>query len=756
MLGIVYLFVCFFFGLQLLRFLFPDPQRIYIGIAPHKSNLTLIPTILFYFPAGFILGLVLVTFLTYWVALLMTPFVPQEMPVLYPANVVSLCLAIYLGSACWQKSYERKYPPVPEPDAEIEPVRKHLGSRSAAAVPVSPVRKPLAPGFAATKKAILFYVFSLLFFVAAGAVLFYYSFHVSGGKIYAGYSVFSDLAPHTALISSFSNGMNFPTVYPHFPDEGIRYHFLFYFLCGNLNALGMRIDHALNVPSILAVLCCFMLLGVLAVLLSGKRATFLLAPVLVLFRSSFAVVSQIKDLASAPGATLNSILNGVLTNAEWIGTTPRDNWGLWAINVYANQRHLLLGVSLILILIFLFLPHVRRMFLHVRKAKGFQAKIRHFLFCREAWIPRLKDPLRPYALCVTALLIVLCMPYFHGSALIAALIILGLMAVISENRLAYAVVAAAAIGSSLLQTQYFSGGVSNIVSFAYYWGFLVENPTALNIALYIGRMMGAAAVLLVILLFAQVIVQKSFYRTYLLIAFAIPAVLAFFFTMTIDVTANHKFIQISLILFSIYLAALLLFLWNPFTGKHKHTDFQADAGPHELPARIHPVRRAITLTMTRILAVILFLSLTATGISEWIVYYNLDKNSVQMDLSSPMVDWIEANSQPRDVFLTASYSMNTFFLSGRSSYYGHPYYAWSAGYDTEARMALYTNLLTGCDGSKADFLALCNQENISYVLIDNDMRSQADFPLDEEFFMLNLTAAATFPDENNTVIYKVD
>jgi len=73
MLGIVYLVICFFFGIQLLRFLFPDPQRLFIGIAPKKSSLTLIPMVLFYYPAGFIVGLVLVTFLTYWLALLMAP-----------------------------------------------------------------------------------------------------------------------------------------------------------------------------------------------------------------------------------------------------------------------------------------------------------------------------------------------------------------------------------------------------------------------------------------------------------------------------------------------------------------------------------------------------------------------------------------------------------------------------------------------------------------------------------------------------------
>jgi len=750
MLGIVYLIVCFFFGVQLLRYLFPDPQRLFVGVAPKKSSLTLVPLRLFFYPAGFIVGLVLVTFVTYWIALVMTPFVSSEMPVLYPANVVSLCLSIYLGSILWQKSYDRKNPALPEPSEDAPPVRRHLGGRSQPAAEIPSKPGPIAPGFILNKGSVIFYVLSILFLAVAATALFYYSFHVANGNLCAGYTVFSDLAPHTALISSFSKGMNFPTVYPHFPADGIRYHFLFYFLCGNLNLLGMRIDHALNIPSILIMICCFLILGVLAVLVSGKRATFFLAPVLVLFRSSFAIVSQIRTLAAAPGATLPSIFTGILTNKEWLGTTPRDSWGLWAINVYANQRHLLLGVALLLILVFLFLPHVRRMFLHMRSSPGFKAKIKHFLFCREAWIPRKKDPLHPYSLGVLAILIAVSMPYFHGSALIAALAILGVLAIFSENRLTYLAVAAAAIGSSLLQTQYFSGGAANVVSFSYYLGFLAENPTLTGIVVYIAKMTGIASVLLLILLFTQ----KSAYRTVLLIAFLLPAVFAFFFAMTIDITSNHKFVQMSLILVSIYLAGLLAFLWKPFSNKVSKTKYNADEDSQAKPQRIHPVRKRLMLIGTRTLAVILFISLTATGISEWIVYYNLDKNSIEMNLSSPMVAWIEANTDKKAVFLTAPYSMHTFFLSGRYSYYGHPYYAWSAGYDTEARMALYADLLTGCGGNYENFRALCLQENISYILIDDDLRGQTEFPLDEAFFTSNMISAVTF-EEGNTVIYKV-
>ena len=745
MLAIIYLLICFFFGVQLLRFLFPDPQRLFVGIAPKKSSLTLTPLFMFYYPAGFILGLVLVTFVTYWAALIMTSFVPQEMTPLFPANVVSLCLAIYLGSVMWQKCHARNNPSTTENTPADTNPRRRLGGHSSDAPAASSditasMEKTTTPGFLVNKGSVIFYAVSIFLFVVAGIFVFYYSFHVTGGKIFAGYSVFSDLAPHTAMISSFSNGRNFPTVYPYFPNDGIRYHFLFYFLCGNLNLLGMPIDHALNIPSLLVMICCFMLLGVLAVLLSGKRITFLLAPVLVLFRSSFAFISQIKDLANASGASFSSVVNGIIHNKQWIGSTPKDSWGLWAINVYANQRHLLLGVAMVLILIFLFMPHVRRMFLHLRKEKGLKAKLMQLFFSREAWLPRKKDPLHPIALGVLASLTVLCMPYFHGSALVAGLMILCAMALFSENRLTYVVVAVVAVISSLLQTQVFSGGASNVVSFSYYWGFIVDNPTFLNVLFYVAQLMGVTSILVLVVLFTQ----KSAYHKVLLIAFGLPAVFAFLFTMTVDVTANHKFVQISLILFTVFIAAFLAFLWRPFADRKKQPTVKSAS-----------MQRKLLIIGSRILAIILFISMTVSGVSEWIVYYNINKDSLQMNLSSPMVAWIEKNTGPTDVFLTAPYSMNTFFLSGRYSYYGHPYYAWSSGYDTEARMAIYAQLLTGCNGDAGAFSALCKKENISYILIDNDLLSQTDFPVNQAFFSSNLTQAAGFPGENNTVIYKV-
>ena len=84
--------------------------------------------------------------------------------------------------------------------------------------------------------------------------IMFYVFFIKDGVLYSGYTVYGDYAPHTAMMRSFSMGNNFPTEYPHFGGQDVKYHFMFQFFVGNLEFLGLRLDFAYNVVSVLALL----------------------------------------------------------------------------------------------------------------------------------------------------------------------------------------------------------------------------------------------------------------------------------------------------------------------------------------------------------------------------------------------------------------------------------------------------------------------------------------------------------------------
>ena len=763
MLAILYLLIAVFFGTQLIRFLIPDIRRLYVGIAADQKVIGKVPTMLFLIPAGTLIGLLVTTWTTYFLAYVMHPFIPADTANLLPANIVGMCLFTYLACLFWQRCFLRTY----------------RDSKNGLSV------KKL-PGFNRSAGSILFYVTSLLLIVSAVAFVYFYTCYMKDGNIRLGVSIFSDFSPHVAITSGFGVGSNFPTQYPHFAGDNIQYHFMFYFLTGNLEAMGLPLVWAINLPSILCMGSALTLLGTLAVLLSSRRSAFFFAPVLVLFRSAWNVFYQASELMKRPGANLGSVIKEISKQAVWWEYTFHDDWGLWAVNVYANQRHLAMGVGLVLVFLFLFLPHFRRMFLHLGREKSVGGKVKRFFISREGWIHRKDDPLRPWGSVILGSIIALAMPFFHGSCLICALLVLFGMAIFSEFRLGYAVVAAVSVLSATLQARFFAGGASNVASFKYYFGFVVPElagkskanasqvlHSTSKVLSYLWKMgfltLLLPAVLFVGLLIYELIRKKNPYRPILLIPFSIPLIFAFYCQVSLEVLANHKFIQVSYILFDIMIAGLLAnLLALPIkvaskAGGRSHTaseeteDGKAKkqkSGTPSLPKKTFiPVQ-----IVSAIVAVALLFGLTATGISEWFIYYNLNTHKggyIELHPDSQIAEWVTKNTNEDDIFLTPMWSVNDFFLSGRRVYYGWPYFAWSAGHDTGVRQINYQWLLTGANGNINEFRRYCNEMGIRYVIGSGDYYGNGETRdyYDEEFFSKNLTEMVRF--DNGTVIYKI-
>ena len=129
----------------------------------------------------------------------------------------------------------------------------------------------------------------VIFFVILAVFIswiMFYVFYIKDGVLYSGYTVYGDYAPHTAMIRSFSLGNNFPTQYPHFGGQDVKYHFMFQFLVGNLEFLGLRLDLAYNLVSILALLAFLIMLYNLALRITRSLTASVCTILFFFFRSA--------------------------------------------------------------------------------------------------------------------------------------------------------------------------------------------------------------------------------------------------------------------------------------------------------------------------------------------------------------------------------------------------------------------------------------------------------------------------------------
>ena len=657
--------------------------------APFKFTPSL-PLFLFRISSAIWLGILPMTWLTYMMAAFLAPLLPQTIhPLLIVNSLVLLSLAaLIIFSLVRRLQRDRKSNEWPSLVRSLQ------------------------------KSENLFFLAVLAVWLVFGTWLMTSTFYQEGSFLRAGYSVFSDFAPHTALVSSFSKGQNWPTQYPHFANDGISYHFMFFFLCGNLNYLGLPLAWAINLPSILGLVTFCLLLGSLALLLTGKRLSFFLAPLMFFCRSSMAFLTWLKDLAAGSNVwlTLKAVWQAMLTQTSFIGNTVHDDWGLWGINVYANQRHFLPGLSLVLITCFLFLPDLQA---------GLKIKKRwRNWFKPDTWL--VKD-LSARRRLLAAILIVTLMPYWHGSALVGLMLILLPIAVFSINRLSFLLTALAAVISTLLQSWFFTGQAMRVIHPAFFFGFLADPRTVPGVFSYLLEMCGLALPLLIVAFFLP-----GWRRKILIAAFCLPLVFALTVSLTPDVTVNHKFIIMTLAFSNIYLADLLLRIGG--TAKSRHL------------AHISRIMRVLA-------AVLLSVLLMITGFEEIIIVKNINKNTVAMDLNSPLAAWIEQNTSTDAIFVTAPYHYHAFFLSGRYAWLGHAYYAWSAGHDTAARWKQEVWLLSGGGGNLKAVEDLVRQESLDYLILDDNLRLRDDLTVDEAFFDDHFTLVAEFPDLGQMKIY---
>src|SRR5882724_7310778 len=582
------------------------------------------------------------------------------------------------------------------------------------------------------------------------------SFNTKAGKLQIANPEYSDFGPNTALIQSFAVGHNSPTEYPHFSGDRIRYHFLFYFQAGNLEFLGLDPAWSLNLLSIITLVAMLVVVMTLGEVLFNSRAVGRLGSLLFFFFGSLSYVPFLRKQASVRVA-----IQAITHQQDYLQTVfpyRGEAWGTWSQVTYLNQRHFASAIGiLLLVLVFLVIRHravaAKRaderaatetmtaqpnglpetapvsVSANPSRLQNFRESQTEMTSVSAAIQSTEETPITAEPFIATlgpfifsGVLLGL-LPMWNSAVFIAAAAILGLLFILCPLRFQMLALAVTAGLIALPQMLFLSGGGGKAhMPKLLHWGYTIDHPTVANVTKYLGFTFGFKWLLIALALVFATNLQRRFFLAVLsLIA------VAFSFQFTIEVLANQKFIHIWVIIVNLFVAFALWRLWRlPVVGTTLPGKFAAIA--------------ATLLIIPR--GIIDFVPTHNTGWSE-VAYKN-----------DPLIDWLNKNTTPREIFLTDRVVNHPILMAGRRVFYGWPYYAWSAGYDASKRDKVYTELFESKDPWKV--YHLLKENGIKYVGYDNAIR-QAQFIRrpNQEMYATYFPKVYEADKYNGLVIYKV-
>lgn len=361
--------------------------------------------------------------------------------------------------------------------------------------------------------------------------LMWHTFDYKDGTIYIATKAWSDFAANIPLIRSFSWGKNWPPEYPLFPGEPIKYHFLFYFIVGMLEKIGLPLNWALNLPSFLGFGGLLVIIYLTTKLIFVKREVAFLTVVFFLFNGSLSFLEFFRQHPLCLNTPLEIINNKVFPSFG-----PYDSKivsAFWNLNIFTNQRHLGASYFFVLLIIYLLLGTVKLN----KKLKSWQILLIGFIFG--------------------------IMPFFHKVAfLMTGLISFSLFLYFSKLRRPIFLIGLIAAFLALPQFAYqFKGGVPTVF---FRPGYLVVYPlTASKFISYWFQNLGLS---LILIPFGFFLANKLAKKLFLAI---LPLfIIGNLFQFSPEIAANHKFFNLFLIVGNMFSAWAIYLLWRKsFLGK---------------------------------------------------------------------------------------------------------------------------------------------------------------------------------------------
>jgi DNA-binding beta-propeller fold protein YncE len=637
------------------------------------------------------------------------------------------------------------------------------------------------------------------------------SFNAIGSKLQISNPQYSDFGPNTALIQSFAVGHNFPTEYPHFSGDRIRYHFLFYFQAGNLEFLGLNPAWSLNLLSIATLVAMLIVVMTLGEMLFNSRTVGRLGSLLFFFFGSLSYAPFLHKQVS-----IRAALEAVKHRGEFLPTIfpyRGEQWGTWSQVTYLNQRHFASAIGiLLLVLVFLVVQYRARA---ARRINTNRSKV-HLINDVAAWLRRgarmflpltsqrhsavatmsanqeivPNDTLSPEPDALTET---------SPSAMSDRPQVGGYNYKLSDDTTPAEnpaepeteVTPAPSLTEAQQQTLVTSAeSFRTTVPGFIFSGVLLGLIPMWNSAVFIA----AAAVLgLLFILFPLRLQMLALAIPAGLIALPqmlylstgsgraqMPRLLHWGYTLDHPTTENvlkylgftfgFKWLLIALALIfagslqrRFFLAALSLvavafsfqFTIEVLANQKFLHIWVIIANLFVAFAlwRLWRLSLSGTTLPGKFVAAVLFLLVIPGGIIDFFPIHNTGWSEVTYR-DDALIDWLKKNTSPRDIFLTDRFVNHPILMAGRRVFYGWPYYSWGAGYDATKRDRLYIELFQSRDPWKV--YHLLKENGIKYVGYDNAIR-QAQFVRrpNQELYATYFPKVYDADKYNGLVIYKV-
>ncbi len=345
----------------------------------------------------------------------------------------------------------------------------------------------------------------------------------------------------------------------------------------------------------------------------------------------------------------------------------------WNLNIYTNQRHLAMAFAFSLFIIYFFIKPV------FNNERG--QRISGVIFLG---------------------ILLGCSYYFHIAVFLMTVIVIIILSILfSKVRAAGIILLICAAIISYPQCHYMNS-VAQAFQTTFRPGYLIYDQLSLNSFFrYWFMNLGLHS----IIMFLGFILAKGNMKKIFLAFFAL-FIIGNLFQFSPEMAANHKFFNYFMLVGIMFSAYFLVFIWR-------------------------------SNLFLRPLVVILFFFLTFSGIIDLFPVLNDQKIRLTDYPNSPDIKWIIKNTDPNSTFLNTSYLYAPESLAGRKIFFGWPYFAWSAGHDTDKRGKVRATIFT--TNSKSEACSLLKKNNLSYIEISNSELTNPDQPKISNLFNKSFT-----------------